>query len=260
MFKISNQYLVSLSLIILSAGAHLALAQTAPTARSGHGAGNGGNSLASGFVDIARRVGKSMRMICGKTRNSNGCAGLNPYFIALPLTEVTTEEHVFGSDGKEREAVNNGTDHIVLSESKWQELIASSDSSERALRTVIHEYLSIAGVESSDHYETSLLWISQLKENNFSIISLAGSIEVNLKTKTFEHMEAMIEIGALYNLGDDDSGRLGFCRLHGYKSVVNYVRQDASREHVRVVYLRTDGDLTNPEFAESFTSSVTCSK
>ena len=259
MFKINSSKVSGVSFICLIFISVAASAQEAPS-RKGHGAGNGGHSLGSGFVDVASRVAQAMSLICVQASAKPGCNVLTDYTAAISSTSVVVEPHVYGADGIEKEATNNGKNLITVGEAKWKQLLSENDSAERILRTVIHEFMSVAGKESSNQYNQSVKWIGLLQTNYFSLKSLAAGVEIDETIKIFSSYDVRLTgtSGGMYRITATDASALGFCRLKGYDRLISYesklVEDQGSNE------LDTGGRSMKWNYPPNATlSSVTCS-
>lgn len=146
-----------------------------PAVMGGEKGGNGGDGFASHFSGIGRNVGKAFKLICDGQASVTECAFLNEYLLAVESAEVVSADRVYGPDKKERDATNNGSNSIQVSRERWLKIAGLKNSKEHYARVVIHEYLSLRGLETSDAYPRSNALIQLLRNNFFSLDQLVGA-------------------------------------------------------------------------------------
>ena len=156
----------------------------ASAAFAGSESGNGGDGCAANFVGIAQRTAKTLTMICATYGEKSACRVLNPLLAAIATTSVTAEDAVFGPDQKERDAVNNGQDKIAVSRIRWNTTRINPDAAERWVRVVIHEYLSVAKVESSDSYPDTEGVVALFKDVSIDINAVVGVMPADFPAQT----------------------------------------------------------------------------
>jgi hypothetical protein len=162
-----------------------ALATTALTsaqAFAGDRVGNGGDSVATHFYEIATRVSKVTASVCQKSQSIVCRSEEQLQDLIAKRVTIYSEQTVEGVDGRHRDAINNDKDSITVSRSRWEDMELSYTRNEKRVRLVIHEYLSILGLESSDDYSVSTPFIQEIKDKMFDIGSIAGKYEKNKKT------------------------------------------------------------------------------
>ena len=141
---------------------------------AGERGGNGGDMVANHFYEIGTRTVVALKQLCSSVEEEI-CKDLSQYedLVKKGVT-VTSEAQVYGLDRKERDAVNNGKDQIIVSRTRWEEMEVSLTRNEKRVRLVIHEYLSNLGSEKSDEYTVSTRVVNSLKNNMFDLESIAG--------------------------------------------------------------------------------------
>jgi hypothetical protein len=83
---------------------------------------------------------------------------------------VRSESKVFAYDGRERNAVNDGVQNIIISENWWNSFSMRNHTNNLSLlRVLLHEYATILGLESSDYYQFSNFLISDLINSGYKL-------------------------------------------------------------------------------------------
>lgn len=148
-----------------------------------HRGGNGGNSIAAQFAGIASNAAQIWNAICQES-NVALCDSLSDYKALLnnqrpEFVTVLSSPMVYADDGREREAVNlqrkDGKSVIVVGEQKWREIDSDYyDKTSRKINLVLHEYLSILGLDSSDYYGVSKDLYDLMEDRGFDTEKVAS--------------------------------------------------------------------------------------
>jgi len=140
------------------------------------GSEGGGNGHASKFFDIAKNATMKLKMVCAGDPQKPECRYLEPLKEALLETTVTAQDIVLGPDAKPRDAGNNGKDTVIVSKTEWDKTDLSPDSAERWIRTAIHEFAVIKGLENNDVYGASAQIVTLQKNEGFDFSQIVGKL------------------------------------------------------------------------------------
>lgn len=145
-----------------------------------HRGGNGGNSIAQHFSTIAHNISYAWGDLCLKDpkNETSHCNSLERFKSLLDressaYVEVLADKKVYAWDDKEREAVNNGENQIVVGEIKWSNMRNLWKFHNRRVALVLHEYFSILKLDSSDYYKASNDLLSTFVRKGYKIELLA---------------------------------------------------------------------------------------
>lgn len=170
-----------------------------------HRGGNGGNSIAGHFTTIATNISYVWEDICVMSnRYYPSCDHLGHFKDLLSKSSnryvtVKSEKKVVARDGLEREAVNDGLSNITVSETKWLEMNNSPNQSSRRIKLVMHEFLTIVGIDDSDFYEGSNTVLGYISRKGYDLDILAKDqllprrCSINIKGDYYNFLNSAIK-------------------------------------------------------------------
>ena len=166
------------------------------TALAGVGSGGGGDSIAAQFAVASMNSLKAIKLVClGMTPAPTICTNVRALqsIISEMKVEPRTRDSILGSDGRPRDAGNDGNKTIFLDVSRWMDKQLESDpgkipnARKQQISLAIHEPLVLAGAETNDQYKVSGEFVDLLTINHFGFDRLVGTpfSSSHLKYKTF---------------------------------------------------------------------------
>lgn len=177
---------------------------------AGDKGGNGGDATASEFSRLALRSYQAFNQSCTEHPEEPSCSLLEEYKDAVYHATITVKERVYASDGRERDAINNGYDEIEIGHLRWKKL-----NERKKLSIVIHEYLSLKGIEKSDRYAQSNSILFLMEQARWTVSAIFKDEPL---TKTYKRYQAMILFrGELKYALAKPTNALGFCIRKGFK-------------------------------------------
>jgi hypothetical protein len=221
-----------LSILTITLSSHFAFAD-------GERGGNGGTEVGALFGSIISQV-LSYTHLMNNPANCQTAAQCELRTKYLNFVEkfgslsnpISVEflDQALGSDGKPRDAINNGIDYIGITRTRWIEM----DFKQR-LAILFHELSTIAGLEQSDDYSfSSKLYVSMYGEEFAAMakkLLVETSILTGLSTTTIYPNEKVHEYlgkpayhGINIEEGIYEKWAMvrEICRSNGFRSVANY--------------------------------------
>ncbi len=194
---------------------------------AGDRVGNGGDTVATHFYEIATRVGKVTASICQSSRSEVCSSEIELQELINNQVTIFSEKIVRGVDGRERDAINNDKDSITVSRTRWKDMELSLTRNEKRVRLVLHEYLSILGLEKSDNYSISTKFIKEIKDGMFDINTIAGKYIEAPKT-VLEYTSPEVLRGGEHIMFLASSDKNAVCRILSKSAnakVISYTTQ-----------------------------------
>jgi hypothetical protein len=203
----------------------------------GQGGGNGGDTTASEFSKIALRSYLALKQVCHIQSNEKACDKLNFLMRTIYTATITLQDKVFGHNGIERDAINDGDDEIIISASRWKEL-----SSRRKLALAIHEHLSLAGLEHSDQYFYTNEIIVTLIQYDWLPELIVSNLNLE---KEYSGVNVMVLRGNQYfYIRTNGTSAHGFCKLKGFKNAISFQTSGHIYHDDGSVSINANGEMT----------------
>lgn len=167
---------------------------------SEHRGGNGGDRVAADFVQIANNILSSWKTLC-HIYPHHTCSKLNAVEMLLDPNSpnfviVRSHSEVYAHDDKLRDAVNyreNSQAFIVVNRQRWDDFVLTEYSALNRLILVLHEYLSLVGIEESDDYHTSREIIQAIEDIKMDLVKIASNRSIpdhcSLKINTHGYLK-----------------------------------------------------------------------
>ena len=212
------------------------LIQSTSMAEGGGSVGNGGKGINAFLTEAIVKMDELLIRECNKppTENSNWndlvCQVPKKLFDTIMKTKITTDYLVYGKiDHKPRDAINNTleTGESVITYSIRNLKFASPDFRRRIL---LHEFLTLAGFETTDSYGYSTVVLSFLQQFPELDSVLKTFPDNSSDQKTFRGLEATIgdgqEVYPVLITGTEDYRR--FCIAKGFVDFIPLYLSDIS--------------------------------
>ena len=226
----------------------------ASSVHAGEKGGNGGDAVASEFSRLAGNAMTALTQVCRLDSKQPSCQNLSSLERGVDRATVKVQNHVFGEDKLERDAINDGDFLITVGKNRWKDLRPM-----QKLSIAIHEHLSIMKVESSDQYGESNEILSTLIKKGWTVDELtSGSPGV----KTFTNHEVVLISGSVvYYVAAHKNSEFGFCISKGFSTVYTFQFSNlyASTQAYALISINASGlpgDVVDPK--SLYLSSVTC--
>ncbi|NUM89829.1 MAG: hypothetical protein HUU37_11545 [Bdellovibrionales bacterium] len=159
-----------------------ALLAAIPSHADGGINGGGGQGEAGHFASVVARTEQALKNACALATDANdrkACALLPRFSDKARELKVLPrmEGRILGSDGKSRDAGNDGSKTVFLDVTRWKNRTQSPDSKdkEKQLLLAIHETAVLAKLETNDSYNVSQAYLGLLDKLMFSAEKIVGS-------------------------------------------------------------------------------------
>lgn len=179
--------------------------------------GNGGDAVAGEFSQLAGRTYLALKQVCTENPSEEVCGYIASLKKSVYQATITIEDKVYGPNGLERDATNDGSSEIKIGKLRWETL-----SPRKKLTIAVHEHLSLIRIESSDQYGYSNEIVNLLTQYGWTPTILISNEQM---TKTYSGLQAMVLLNnELVPVFAGPTDLLGFCVHKGFKSALSFAR------------------------------------
>jgi len=135
----------------------------------------GGKALAEAISKTMLRVNRAYRLVClPKYAPKDLCKVQGHFERAVVDTVVVPKQKSIGKkNGKERIALNDGKTKLLVSFSRFLELIDKPKPEETIIPDLIHEYMVLAHLEKNNERKTSAKLLTEFKDQQIDLRLIA---------------------------------------------------------------------------------------